>query len=56
MIYTECDEVADTLDPAGIVTRSDAERAVTAQWGPPDEIGHSIHANVAEALYLRRKR
>lgn len=54
LTMTECDEIAETLSPAGIVTRADAERAVTAQWGPPSEIGYVIHANVAEALYQRR--
>ncbi len=50
---TECDEIADALNIANIKTFRDAAAEVTRVVGPPAEIGHQIHDNLAEALLTR---
>ncbi|HEY5793422.1 MAG TPA: hypothetical protein VIU82_00280 [Bosea sp. (in: a-proteobacteria)] len=60
---TECEEIADNIDIdlEKIRTFSEACAVITERAGAPSEIGFTIHANMAEALYdrahlARRKR
>lgn len=54
---TEAQEVADTIDVdlERIRTYPEACAVITLRAGPPAEIGLTIHANMAEALYDRAR-